>query len=64
MRVRRPESVCVTSSCIQKSSGSEASGTSPLAPLSAIVTKTPNRVTPEMRAANTAPTLSAMKAAR
>ena len=35
-------------------------GTSPLAPLSTTVTNTPNRCTPEMRAANVAPTLSAM----
>ncbi len=36
----------------------------PLAPFSASVTKRPKRVTPEIRAANTAPTLSARKAAR
>ena len=43
---------------------SERTGTSPLAPLSATVTKSPNRVTPEIRAAKFAPTLSAMYAAR
>ncbi len=64
MRVRRPVNDLVASSWIQKSSGSADSGTSPLAPVSDKVTNKPKRVTPEMRAANCAPVLSAMKAAR